>query len=516
MPRGSEPKHLDRRHKPRGVLRHVPPIVWAPQPGSQLRFLQCEAFECLFHGNRGGGKTEALIFDFVQDVWEGLGADWTGILFRRTFPELKDVMAKCFKWFPLIFGNRVRFIGSPNPRWEWDTGEKLFFSHMRRIEDFEAYRGHSYAWIGWEELTNWPDDRCYTKMFSCCRTANPKVLHRIRATTNPSSVGHGWVKHRFRLTGDGSDQSYSVIRYKHSAEDSDEEILTRTSIKSSLEENKILTSTDKGYASRIRAAASSKAEYLAWVKGSWDIVSGGMYDDLFLEYRDKLVVPRFDIPRSWKLDRSFDWGSTHPFSVGWWAESDGSDVQTKTGKWRSTVRGDLYRIHEYYGWTGTPNQGLRMLNTEIATKIVEIEIMLGIHGRVEPGPADTSIFDSEPGKNSIAKDMLESVRIGNMVYPGVEWTRADKGDGSRVQGWQQIRKMLTNAIPPDVGAREHPGLFCFDHCAQYLRLLPTLQRDEKNPDDADSNSEDHLPDEVRYRVRKKDMGEVTKRSTGIH
>jgi hypothetical protein len=43
-----------------------------------------------------------------------------------------------------------------------------------------------------------------------------------------------------------------------------------------------------------------------------------------------------------------------------------------------------------------------------------------------------------------------------------------------------------------------------------------LQRDEKNPDDADSNNEDHLPDEVRYRVRKKDMGEVTKRSTGVH
>ena len=36
-------------------------IIWAPQDGSQNDFMACTVFECLIHGTRGGGKTDALL-----------------------------------------------------------------------------------------------------------------------------------------------------------------------------------------------------------------------------------------------------------------------------------------------------------------------------------------------------------------------------------------------------------------------------------------------------------------------
>jgi hypothetical protein len=47
---------------------------------------------------------------------------------------------------------------------------------------------------------------------------------------------------------------------------------------------------------------------------------------------------------------------------------------------------------------------------------------------------------------------------------------------------------------------EEPGLFVFEHCRQWLRTVPTLPRDEKKPDDVDTDAEDHAGDMTRYRV----------------
>jgi hypothetical protein len=89
-----------------------------------------------------------------------------------------------------------------------------------------------------------------------------------------------------------------------------------------------------------------------------------------------------------------------------------------------------------------------------------------------------------------------------MAALGVTWERADKAPGSRRQGWQQVRELLRGAVPDATGRRERPGLFVSASCAQFLRTVPTLPRDERNPDDVDTNAEDHIADELRYRVRR--------------
>ena len=98
-----------------------------------------------------------------------------------------------------------------------------------------------------------------------------------------------------------------------------------------------------------------------------------------------------------------------------------------------------------------------------------------------------SIFDVQDG-HCIADSFRNA---------GVTWERANKGPGSRANGWALIRERLTAAkkTPP-----ESPALYVFDHCRDFIRTLPMLPRSPKNPDDIDTNAEDHIADEVRYRV----------------
>lgn len=476
-------------------------VVWAPQAGSQEEFMSCPLFECLYHGTRGGGKTDALIMDFAQDVGKGYGEAWRGILFRETYPQLADVVAKSTRWFRQIFP-KARFNKS-RMAWEWETGEVLLLRHMKHPDDYWNYHGHEYPWIGFEELTNWADDRCYKSMFACCRSsALPREAPRkIRATTNPYGVGHGWVKLRFRLAGRWQDTI--VVTDSRDLDGNIEK--PRAAIHSHLKENRILLETDPTYEQTIAGAALNAAMAAAWLRGDWDVVAGGMFDDVWSpEFND---VRRFEIPLTWRIDRAFDWGSSAPFSVGWYAQSDGSDLLLEDGRLVSTIRGDLFRIKEWYGWTGRPNEGTRSLATEVTEGIVERELIWGYReiggrtSRAKPGPADSSIYTVENGR-SIGMDMERPVRINGYVYSGVKWTRADKSPGSRVAGWERMRKMLKAAHPREGAPREQPALFIVGaECEQFLRTVLTLPRDQKNLDDVDTDAEDHIADEVRYRVR---------------
>ena len=141
-----------------------------------------------------------------------------------------------------------------------------------------------------------------------------------------------------------------------------------------------------------------------------------------------------------------------------------------------------------------------MLAVDVAHGIVERELEMKIHGRVEPGPADNSIYSMENGM-SVGKDMAKEFRIDGKKFNGVYWTWADKRPGSRVAGWELLRTYMDAAKPKRGLPRESPGLFVFEDCKQFIRTVPVLARDEKNMDDIDTNAEDHICDEVRYRVR---------------
>lgn len=492
-------------------------VAWSPQEGSQVAFLSCPLFECLYHGTRGPGKTDALLMDFAQHVGQGLGESWRGIVFRQTYPQLADLAAKSVRWFRQIFPN-AKFVRSKPLRWEFETGEVLFMSYMRNPDDYWNYHGHEYPWIGWEEMTNWADDRCFKIMMSCCRSSNPDVPRKIRGTTNPYGVGHNWVKERYGLHG----KWWTAIVTADAKDLDGKPAPVRCAIHGHIDENLLLLKADPSYKQTIAASAENEAMAAAWLNGSWDFVAGGMFSDVWSHERNS--VPPFVVPKTWRIDRAFDWGSSAPFSVGWYAQSDGSDLEFPDGRVVSTVRGDLFRICEWYGWTGRANEGLRMLAVEVAEGIVERELLWGWRRagssvcRVVPGPADSSIYTVEPTSGrSIGIDMDKPIRLDGVMHPGVAWTRADKSPGSRVAGWEQCRAMIKAVESKRGVVRESPAFFVVaERCPQFMRTVLALPRDEKNLDDVDTHAEDHAADEFRYRVRSLGVQATGGRTVGMH
>lgn len=466
----------------------APNVIWQPLPGSQTLFLNCPHFEVLFEGTRGPGKTDALLMDFLQDVGAGFGAAWRGILFRETYPQLKDIIAKSKKWIHQIFPGAK--YNKQDHAWTFPDGEELIFSHIRTPDDYWNYHGHEYPWIGFEELTSWATRDCYEAMKSCCRSSFKGCVdkrtgkyrdmpRKYRATTNPFGVGHNWVKARF------IDPAPSGTPIGGDSE------RIRMSIFGNILENPYILENDPDYVKNIMALTDN-AKREAWLEGSWDIISGGMFDDIW-DQRAHVLEP-FKIPPSWYCDRSFDWGSSKPFSAGWWAESDGTDATLKDGTTRSTTRGDIFRFAEWYGarsdssGTVVPNEGVKMLAKDVALGIKEREEIMRLSSpgmEIHPGPADSSIYDNVNG-NSIASDMSNN---------GIDWTKANKAPGTRVLGWEKMRGVLEGANDSD-----EPGLYIFNTCRQFIRTVPVIQRDKRNADDVDTNAEDHIADEVRYRL----------------
>ena len=146
----------------------------------------------------------------------------------------------------------------------------------------------------------------------------------------------------------------------------------------------------------------------------------------------------------------------------------------------------MFLIHELYGWSGKPNEGLRESTEATAEKILAVEKELGLSGVLSI--ADSAIFDSANGRNkSIADDFADY---------GILWTPCRKAPGSRIAAVQKLREMLRGSLERD----GKPGIFIFDHCRQWIRTVPVLQRDERKPDDVDTTSEDHAFDQTGYQL----------------
>jgi hypothetical protein len=460
--------------------------VWLPLPGSQYTFLECPIYEALYEGTRGPGKTLTLIMDFAKDVGKGYGKSWRGILFRQKLGDLDDVVRKIEEWFTKLYpGFRFRKSKADYSA-VWPTGEELLLRHMEDERTYGEYHGHEYPWIGWEELTQWPTDKAYMMMMSCSRPPSPGIKCRVRATTNPYGPGHNWVKDRFGLP-------HMRGRVIHPAGET-----ARVAIHGTLSENFLLLHDDPTYPVKVRNAASNPAQALAWLEGRWDITAGGMIDDIWdRKYHLLPVIEPEQIPREWKMTRSYDHGSSSPFSAQWFLESNGEPL-VMDGRLIGNVRGDIILWNEWYGSDGKNNSGIRLSARKIGAGIRDREIEWGFRSpggksRVYPGPADTEIFNK-------ASDRDGRCPADDMEDSGIEWERADKSSGSRKRGWEMLRSKLQNAIPEPDGTRDYPGFFVCESCPWWIKLCPPMPRDDRDPDEVPPTYEDHAADATRYRL----------------
>jgi hypothetical protein len=206
------------------------------------------------------------------------------------------------------------------------------------------------------------------------------------------------------------------------------------------------------------------------LKGDWDVIAGAFFPEWS---RERHVIAPRELPKHWMRFRSIDWGSARPFSVQWWAVSDGEVP--------GIARGCMVQYREWYGMApGQPNVGLRMTAEEVADGIRQREI----GETIKYGVADPTIF-SEDGGPSINERMGRG---------GVYWNPADNARVARdgdVGGWDQVRARLK-------GEDGKPALVVFSTCTEFIRTFPALQHDPDRPEDVDTEGEDHCGDSARY------------------
>lgn len=476
-----------------------PEVIWQPQSEPQAVFLRCPFFEVLYEGERFAGKSDALLGSFLSEVGQGWGADWRGILFRPTYPELGEILKRSRELFTPL-GGEFRASGPEGFSWRFPQGETLLLRHARRAEDTQLYLSHSYPWVGWNELTRWPSPAAYEAMLACCRSAREGIPKMIRADCNPWGPGTNWVRERFV---DPMPERVPLAFTFHNPITNEDVTLHRCRVHGYMADNKIGVRNNPEYAAQIQMV-SDPDKRRAWFGSlygthGWDITGGNFFAGC---WRDSCHwVEPFELPKGWTVDRCFDWGSAHPFWVGWNAEANGEEVEVKHPKTGKRLRykfprGTLFLVAEWYGWNGRADQGCHMASPAIAKGIREREAALAGHilngNRVLDGPADNQIFLRSPDSESIADVMGRA---------GVRWTESDKSPGSRINGWQLMREMLEAALPFEkLEPMEAPGLFVFNTCGHFRRTLQAAPRDERKPDDVDTDCEDHPLDGQRYRV----------------
>lgn len=474
-------------------------VVWRPIPGtSQEIALDTRAHETLYCGSRGPGKTDAQLMRFRRFVGIGYGPFWRGVIFDREYKNLDDLVTKSKRWFH-AFNDGVKFLSSKGEyKWVWPTGEELLFRTLKTDADYYNYHGQEFAYIGFNELTKFSTPDLYDLMMSCNRSSftpekdNPNLPNiplQIFSTTNPKGPGHNWVKKRFI---DPAPYGELVWTEKEvfNPKTKQNEVIRRSQVAifGSYKENIYLPAEYIAGMDSITDENTKKA----WLEGSWDVVDGGAFDDLWRS--DVHVLPRFPIPAGWRVDRSFDWGSSEPFSVQWWAEANGEEVTLPDGRTFAPPAGTLIMINEWYGAKEIGlNKGLALSPTEVAKGIIEREIDMLENGWIQrqpwPGPADNQIGNVI----TVEDDSIEK----KMAKLGVRWTKSDKSSGSRKIGLQLVRDRLHASL---VG--EGQGFYVMRNCKAFLEIFPTLPRSEKDPDDVDTTCEEHVYDSLRYRFLK--------------
>ena len=433
-------------------------VVFKPNPGPQTNFLSASEREVLYGGAAGGGKSYAMLADPLH----GLGnSNFSGLLVRHTTEELRELIQKSQELYPKAI---------PGIKWserksQWITpqGGRLWMSYLDKDMDVTRYQGQAFNWIGFDELTQWPTPYAWDYMRSRLRSANSKELGLyMRGTTNPGGAGHGWVKKMFIDPAPAGEPFWATnietgdtIAFPKGHSREGEPLFRRRFIPASLFDNPYLSETGDYEAMLLSLPEHQRKQLL---EGNWDINDGAA----FPEFNRKIhVTEPYEIPDSWAKFRACDYGYGSYTGVLWFAVSPSEQL---------VVYREMYCS--------------KVTATDLADMILDAEAK---DGTIRYGVLDSSLWhkrgDTGP---SLAEQM-------NMK--GCRWRPSDRSRGSRVAGKNEIHRRLQVDE-----YTEEPRLVFFSTCTNTIAQIPIIPLDKKNPEDVDTNAEDHLYDALRYGI----------------
>ena len=417
-----------------------------PNP-KQRAFWEADTKFIAYGGARGGGKSWAGRRKMVMLCMRY--PNLKALLLRRTMPELRENHI-----LPLMsdLAGYAKY-KSEEKAFYFPNGSRLKCGYCDNAADVMQYQGQELDVMLFEEATNFEEDWIRT-IQSSLRTTRTDFKTRVYYTMNPGGPSHGYFKRLF------IDRNFDD---KENPED-------YTFIKATVKDNKFLMENDPEYIKFLEALPPAKRK--AHLEGDWDIYEGQVFEEFKNDpehYKDREwshVIDPFDVPQSFTIYRSMDWGYSKPFSVNWYAVD---------------YDGRAYMILEYYGVVPKmPDVGIKLTPDEVFSEVARIEHEhKWLKGKDIRGVADPAIWNKETGIS-----VAETGERHGIYF--------DKGDNKRLAGWLQIHERLKfdkNGIPM---------LYIFSNCKNTIRTLPLLQYDEHRIEDVNTKQEDHAADSLRY------------------
>lgn len=279
--------------------------IWTPTE-RQLAFLSSSAFETLYGGAVGGGKTQALVMGALRHIDK---PSYNAIVFRRTFPELEgEVIPVSREWYPVCGGryNAVQHC------WYFPSGARIHFGHLQHEKDVERYRGWQFQYVGYDELTHFTEKQ-YTFIVNSRVRSAAGIPARVRAGSNPGGEGHEWVFRRFGPWLNPESETRAApgekLYYYNVGDDTvwmpkGADIngeLSRVFVPALLSDNPYLTENDPGYAKRL--AGLDRVTREQTLKGNWLIKpsAGAYFKRSYFEIVDAAPADVVGRVRRWDL-----------------------------------------------------------------------------------------------------------------------------------------------------------------------------------------------------------------------
>lgn len=435
-------------------------IVWRPHLGPQEAFHQIPAYEALFGGTKGPGKTDTLLREGLRQIDN---PNYRAIIFRRTFPRLGEIIDRSFKYFKKLGATYSDHdIQLKLPSWTFHSGARYCFGHVQHERDKYNYQGKEFHYMGFDQIEEFTESQ-YLFLMAQNRTSDPNIWCYIRSTANPGGIGHAWVKKRWIDCLKPCELKYfkRVDDEDIECDSSDPRSVSRAFVPATVYDNPSIIENDPNYIRRLEQLPEQEKKALLY--GDWDVFKG----QFFSMWRKSIHVVDREVLPSFEKFLSLDYGYGAPASVGWWMVD---------------FDGRMHRYREFYG-EGFTYEKLAMLIKQMTPREELMNYCV----------ADPAIW-GDKSHHKLEVEGESGAETMNRIWRG--FTGLMKADNNRITGWGRMRIMLT-PHKNEFGELES-NLTCDPSCKNSIRTIPSLIHDDFRVEDLDTEGEDHCADDWRY------------------
>lgn len=462
----------------------------------------------LYGGAAGGGKS-----DFACHHVNELSLRIPGhnsLLVRQSIPELRRSLI-------LRLITRIRQFKLParyrkldgQAGFQYTNGSLIECGHCATDEDVGKYLSAEYDCMVIDEASQLTPDQI-VQLSARLRTTRDKAMLGARPHlglfTNPGDVAHAWLYDTFVTAtnygqqvvvydvSQGLERMWPVRTYEApiNVRDATEIDILDTLVPWARNLNVETDPATQLAVAFVPAKATDNPHidpsYLKFLNalperrrrqlrdGDWDTFEGQFFESYS---RATHVIEPFEIPEGWTKARGLDYGSTAPYCCLW-------------GAWDND--GNCYIYREDYEAGLTPDMQAR----RVVSRSVDGN---NRREKFQATVADPSVFSDRRGTGRSIADMWRDC--------GLHTTRAKN---QRIAGWANVRQYLWDAEKPDSEGRfGAPRMYIFNTCTNLTRTIALQQHDKRQPEDLDTNLEDHAVDALRYLLAVRPLNEIHRR-----